>query len=135
MEEIKAKIKQLLLLSKTEPSREGEFFDNLKAKMQQQEKMWDELKVLAKANNTILGRIIKFQHADSYAFYIVTKVNRKAVRLDWIDYCDGWVDSRCGIACFMDIEYVREEIRRRDALDEMFSENKRKQQLKERQSA
>lgn len=135
MEEIKAKIKQLLLLSKTEPKRGKKYFENLKAKMQQQEKMWDELKVLAKANNTLLGRIIKFQHADSYAFYIVTKVNRKAVRLDWIDYCDGWVDSNCGVACFIDIEFVREEIRRRDALDEMFSENKRKQQLKEIQSA
>jgi len=134
MEEIKAKIKQLLLLSKTEPKEGKDYFGNLTAKMQQQEKMWNELKVLAKANNTLLGRIMKFQHADSYAFYLITKVNKRTVRLDWINYCDAWVDNRCGYACLMSFDYASEEIRRRDALDELFSENKRKQQLKERQA-
>lgn len=134
MEEIKAKIKQLLLLSKTEPKAGEKFFDNLTAKMQQQEKMWNELKVLARANNTILGRIIKFQHADSYAVYLITKVNKRTVRLDWLNYCDAWVDDRCGYACLMSYDYANEQIKSVDYLDELFSENKRKQQLKQRQS-
>jgi hypothetical protein len=121
MEEIKAKIKQLLLLSSTEPKEGKDYWDNLSAKMQQQEKMWNELKVLAQANNTLLGRIMKFQHADSHAYYVITKVNKSTVRLDWLNYCDAWVDDRCGYACTMDINYANQQIKRVDALAELFS--------------
>lgn len=49
----------------------------------------DELKVLARKECTPLGRIIKFQMADSYAYYVISHLDKRNVVLNWIDYCDG----------------------------------------------
>lgn len=120
METIKAKIKQLLLLSSTEPKEGKQYFNNLMAKMKQQEKMWDELRQLARSNKTLLGRIIKFPHADSHAYYIITKVNKRNVVITWLNYCDAWVDDRCGKNAYMSIEYAAELIRREDSVCKIF---------------
>jgi hypothetical protein len=113
METIKTKIKQLLLLSNTE-------VDNLMVKMRQQEKMWNELSQLARNNNTLLGRIVKFQYADSHAYYIITKVNKRNVVITWLDYCDRWVDDRCGKNAYLSLEYAAELIRREDSTCKVY---------------
>jgi hypothetical protein len=81
METLNVKIKELLHYNHVAPvytfgSTAENSFDNI---MKSQEKLIDELNVLAKANKTILGRTMRFPMADSYALYVVTKVNKKTV--------------------------------------------------------
>ena len=120
MKEIQNKIQELLTISKEKTKG----WEILKSKMNRQDDLMDELKALAKANKTLLGRIVKFPHADSYAVYVITKVNKKTVRLDWVDYCDGWQDDRCGIAASLDIRYATQKIQGEDRLEEMFTYKK-----------
>jgi len=130
METINAKINELLQVS-------AENFDHLlgvkggnwsarfDARMKRQEELMDELKVLAKAEKTLLGRTIQFPMADSYALYLITSVGTKTVQLKWLNWCDAWVDDRCGYACRLDKKYAEQSVFGRDRLDEMFSKAKK----------
>jgi hypothetical protein len=119
MNVIKNKIQELLTVSASDVK--GDNFTSFKEKMDRQDTIMNELKTLAKNADTILGRIITFPMADSSAVYVVTKVNKTTARLDWVDYCDGWVDSRCGKSCNVNLQYVRDTIRNKDILDKLFS--------------
>jgi len=89
--------------------------------MEQQGNLIEEIEKVAKRNNTILGRLIRFPFADGYAIYVITKVNKKTVRVAWIDYGDGWMDRRLGRGGLLDIDYAMKEIKGEDALKELFS--------------
>lgn len=121
MKTILNKIKELRELSGKSFDEFGRGWDGIKAKSDAQNKLMDELRQLAKTNNTLLGRIIKFPYADGYAMYVVTKVNKKTVRIDWIDYMDGWVDQRCGEQAMLDMDYAKQVIEGEDALRKIFA--------------
>ena len=108
MEEIQIKIKELLDYSNN--TKAGDGWDAVLNKINQQDVMIAELKALAKKNNTLLGREIKFQCADSYAYYVVLKIMKKNVVLAWIDYCDGWVDDRLGKMGSISIAFVKQQV-------------------------
>jgi hypothetical protein len=74
--------------------------------MKRQNKLINELEELAIKYKTILGRTVRFQMADSYAVYLITKVNKKSARLTWINYCDGWQNERIGSEGNVDIDFV-----------------------------
>lgn len=93
MKTIKKKIRDLLVVSAIDVFGKDKVFDALQIKMKQQDALIDELKELAKENNTLLGRVIRFPHADSYAVYLITGVYKHKVYTAWIDYCDGWQDD------------------------------------------
>lgn len=95
--------------------------NSIKNIMKRQDSIMDELKLLAKKHNTLLGRIIKFPMADSYALYVVTKVNKTSVRLTWVNYCDGWQDDRIGYESNIDINYVRDKVSGEDIIEEFFT--------------
>ena len=116
MEKIKQKIAELMSLSKLETKG----WDALKAKIKAQDALMDELRELAKEHNTPLGRIIKFPCGDGYAIYIITKVNKKSVKIEWINYGDGWVDKRCGYGGTLNIDYAIYEIKHEDTLRSIF---------------
>jgi hypothetical protein len=119
MKTINDKITELLKVSREEGIKNG--FNVLLAKMKRQEKLMDELKALANAQNTIVGRIIKFPRADSHAYYIITKVNKRTVRIKWINYSDGQIDDRCGSnESNLEINYAMQTIAREDALEKIF---------------
>lgn len=120
MTEINEKIQELLLVSKL-PIKG---WSGLEKKMKQQDKLMDELKELARTNSTPLGRIIKFQMADSYAYYIISHLAKQKVVVNWIDYCDGWIDDRLGKVGTLDYSYVQNEIKREDYLDDLFIKQK-----------
>jgi len=50
----------------------------------------EEIKVLSKLNKTLLGRVVKLPMADSFALYIVSKVNIKTVKLVNVQVMDNW---------------------------------------------
>jgi hypothetical protein len=117
--DIIVKLNELLSMNKIEPvfqlrSTDPNSIDNI---MKRQETLMDELKTLSRANNTLLGRVIRFQMADSYAVYVVTKVNVNTVRLSWVKWCDAWVDDRIGYEGNIDIDYINKKVQ----LEELFS--------------
>lgn len=117
------KLKELEAMNNIEPvymfgSNDPNSLDNI---MKRQEKLIDELKTLAKQHNTILGRTIKFPMADSYALYVITKVNKSTAQVTWLKYCDAWVDDRLGYRGSLSIDYATRDVRGQDALEEMFS--------------
>lgn len=93
MKNIKSKIADLKTISNKSADYGDGGFD---VKMSNQEKLFEELTSMARKEKTLLGRIIKFSAADSYAVYVIDKVNPKSVHLSWIDYCDGWSDRQFG---------------------------------------
>jgi hypothetical protein len=90
MKEIQDKIKELIALG------ECEDYDKFNEHMAKQENLFTELKVLAKKNKTLLGRVIGLGVADGEAKYVVTKVNKNSVSTQFIYYCDGYSDWSLG---------------------------------------
>ena len=119
---IKQKINELLAYNYIEISH-PDYMKKFDEKMASQETIMDELKVLAKANNTILGRTIQFPMADSYALYLITKVNKKSVVLSWVEYCDAWQDDRLGDKGTIDYQYAFDKVKGVDRMAELFSKN------------
>jgi len=122
-ERIPELIQELLDYSAKEVDYSKGFDESIK-KMKMQDAMMKVLVVFAKIGHTLLGRTIQFQSHDSYALYIITKVNKKTVEVTWIDYCDGWVDDRIGKTGTLTLDYAQKEIAWRDKLNVMFSAKK-----------
>jgi hypothetical protein len=120
-ERIPEKIQELLDYSAKEVDYSKGFGESLK-KMRQQDGMIKVLAVFAKISKTLLGRTMQFQYADSYALYVITKVNKKTVELTWVDYCDGWVDDRIGKKGTVSLKYAEETVYGRDRLDACFAQ-------------
>jgi len=128
METIKAKIQELLKYndidifdSFAKEKDDPLHFDNI---MKTQENLMEELKVLAKAEDTLLGRTMRFPMADSYALYVITKVNKTTVQLTWIKWCDAWQDDRLGYTGSLPYDYASRQVRGGDKLAELFATNK-----------
>ncbi len=122
MKEIEMLIKDFLLYSST--ANAGGGWEGIKEKLSKQDKYIYDLKELAKQNNTLLGRIITFPMADSSAMYVITKINKKSVRLTWVDYCDGWVDSRLGKLGSVNMWYAKQMIDNQDMIEKIFPARK-----------
>ncbi len=133
MKAIQEKIQELLAYNDVEPiydfaQRGGDnpnTFDNI---MKTQERLMDELKVMAKSRCTLLGRTMQFPMADSYALYVVTKVNKTTVQLTWLKWCDAWQDDRIGYRGSLPVDYASKHIYGRDKLDALFTQAKAEQQ-------
>ena len=110
------KIKQLLSAN----VETGEVTRDIFELMDYQDSLMVECEKLAKEKGTLLGRIIRFPMADSYAYYIITKVNKKTVKLNWINYCDGYMNKRIGEEGLIDIQYALDDVRGQDMLSEIF---------------
>jgi hypothetical protein len=121
--QLECKIQELFRVS-AEKEDYSKGFDLVRDKMNRQEAIMDDMKELARKLNTLKGRMIKFPCADSYSLYVITKVNKRTVRIKWVDFCDGWVDSRCGHEAVLDIEYATKEVQGEDFMEELFSKKK-----------
>jgi hypothetical protein len=110
METIKMKIAELLKVSSEKLIGTKDFGTRFDKKLKKQNELIEELRVLARAEKTLLGRTQRFPMADSYALYLITKVNKRTVELTWLDYCDAWVDDRTGYKGTISKEYVQKQI-------------------------
>ena len=127
METIYKKVNELLAFNGVEPvytfgSKAKNSLDNI---MKRQEQLIAELIPLCRTQNTLLGRTVRFPMADSYALYVVTKINKKTVQLTWLKYCDAWVDDRLGYQGTISREYVEKQKRFDDWMSDE-AEKKRK---------
>ncbi len=114
MKKIKNKIKELISFNSNKRGM------SIIEQIEFHNSIFNELEELAKKHDTILGRTIKFPMADSYAIYIITKVNKETVRVHWIDYADGWMDHRLKEQGLLDMDYVLSDIKGQDMLNEIF---------------
>ena len=85
MKQILDKIEELKKISAVKGD-----WDHFSEKMDKQEKLMEELTILARKHKTYLGRQIKWSVADGEAIYVVDKLNTNTVHISWIDYCDGY---------------------------------------------
>jgi len=119
---LKAKIKELLAYNDIEPeySWGSDNQNSIDKIMQRQDAIQGEIDDLARELDTLMGRQIKFPMADSYAYYIITKVNKKTVEITWVKYCDAWQDSRAGYCSNLNFDYANQQVRGQDKLAELF---------------
>lgn len=106
----------------------GVWSEKFNAKMKRQDELMKELVPLARKLGTLKGRTVRFPMADSYAVYLVTKVNKTTVRLQWLDYCDAWVDDRMGYGGNISASYVQSQVNFDDAWTDRAE--KRRSELK-----
>ena len=121
-EEVQPRMEELLKLnvpfdwnSKGDRSKE---FDK---RWDRQRLLIEELEKHAFEAKSMTGRIIRFQCADSYAMYLVIKVNKTTCRLQWLDVGDGWEDARLGDSGSISLNYVHDDICYQDRMKKAFS--------------
>lgn len=126
MNALQQKIDELLLISEMPPEKfSKDYGKGMDIKMAQQDTLIEELKAMAKSQKTVVGRIIKFQMADSYAYYVVSNVQKFIAELKWIKYCDEWIDDRLGKKGTLPLTYVYGVVTGEDNLEKLFPPRKR----------
>ena len=98
-------------------------YDSKKAdeKYKRQTVLLEELEKHAFEAKSMTGRTVRFQMADSYAVYLVTKVNKTTCQLQCIFIGDEWEDDRLGEKGSLPIAYVHDDICRQDNMRRIFS--------------
>lgn len=72
-----------------------------------------------------VGKLVKFQVADGYAFYKVTKIGKNICELTWLDlHPDGWKEPTLGSHGILSTERLKEHINFQENLDNAFKSNK-----------
>ena len=117
------KVQELLKISAPDLIGDKDFLQKFDAKYKRQNDLIAELIPMARQHKTLLGRTVRFPMADSYALYLVTKVNPKTVELTWLNWCDAWVDDRLGYKGTIDKAYVQ----RQKDFDDLWSDEGEKQ--------
>jgi len=117
------KVQELLKVSAPDLIGDKDFCSKFDAKYKRQNELIAELIPMARHHKTLLGRTVRFPMADSYALYLVTKVNPKTVELTWLNWCDAWVDDRLGYKGSIDKAYVQ----RQKDFDDLWSDEGEKQ--------
>lgn len=118
-QEVEPRMKELLALNRVDTTKMG-FGEDWKKHMNLQNTLINELEEHAFNARSMTGRFIKFPHADSFALYLIVKVNKTTCRLQWIDYMDGWVDDRLGESGSLPIDYVHSDICGQDNMKKLF---------------
>ena len=68
------------------------------------------------------GKLFRVPKGDGYAWYVVTKVNKKTVDIEWRGYSlDRWVDDRFGYGGREKRETIEMFVRREDGARRLFS--------------
>jgi len=80
----------------------------------------DQLKALAKANNTLVGRAIFIPHADGSALYIVIKTTATKATLQWCPWVDSWQDDVLEGGATVALKWATERIRGADEIERIF---------------
>jgi hypothetical protein len=113
-----------LLLTSNKPQEEflqpgdGPLDDYLR-KSEILDAMLEEIKELAREENTLVGRTVQFQVADSHAVYVVTHVleNKGQVIVQWVNYDECYIDDRLGRSGTLDLGYVRKTLQWQDQME------------------
>ena len=96
MKKIEDKIHQLIDLSNQKTNNDWTI---LSQKSKEMEDLILEIRNLAFAEQTILGRIILFPYDDKFSYYLITEINNDTVTIECLDLYEGFVhigyDKKC----------------------------------------
>ena len=71
------------------------------------------------------GKLFRVPKGDGYAWYVVKKVNKKTVDIDWRGFSlDRWVDDRFGYGGREKRETIEMFVRREDGMRRLFNERR-----------
>jgi len=71
------------------------------------------------------GKLFNTPVADGYAYYVVTKVNKKTCDIEWRGFClDRWQDPVLGMGGRFPRENIEQQVRRMDGLKKLFAAKK-----------
>lgn len=71
----------------------------------------------------VVGKIVRFQVADNYAFYKIVKIKPKNTKLKWIDIGDGYVEEVLGKNGVMPTDRLRVIVERDERIAELFKKD------------
>lgn len=98
----------------------NEFYDMVEAEMTRVQAMSDAL-----PPGVVKGKLFRVPCGDGYAWYIVTKVNKKTVKIEWRGFSsDRWVDQRFGLGGNVPVEMVEQFIRYEDGTRQLFAKKR-----------
>lgn len=101
-------------------SASNEFYDMVDREMARVQAMSDAL-----PSGVVKGKLFRVPCGDGYAWYIVTKVNKKTVGIEWRGFSsDRWVDQRFGLGGNVPFEMVEQFIRYEDGTRQLFAKKK-----------
>lgn len=118
--EIKPRINELLQLNDWDWKKNNNI-DEFQKRMARQNQLIKELEEHAYDARSMEGRVIRFHMADSYALYLVVKVNKTTCRLQWLNWGDGWMDDRLGKQGSLPINFVHNNICQQDQVKKIFT--------------
>jgi len=83
----------------------------------------EKAKIKALNSETLKNKMFKVGVADGYACYIVTKVNKKTVRVEWRGFAGGdrYTDQMMGWECTVDKSRVEQMVKREEGLKALFA--------------
>lgn len=120
MQEIQNKIKELLTVSVEVPYEDPDWIQKKDRQREAQQTLINQLKKLAKDNNTLLGRIIRFPMGDGESLYLITRIQKTKATVQWIPWIDNWIDDRLSSSGTLPLDYVQEKVNWEDNLDKIF---------------
>lgn len=101
-------------------SGKNEFYDMMDRELERVQAMSDAL-----PQGIVKGKLFRVPCGDGYAWYIVTKVNKKTVKIEWRGFSgDRWVDQRFGLGGSVPVEMVERFIRYEEGVRQLFSKRK-----------
>lgn len=101
-------------------SGSNEFYDMIHSEMERVQALSDALPA-----GIVKGKLFRVPCGDGYAWYIVMRVNKKTVKIEWRGFSsDRWVDQRFGLGGNVPIEMVEQFIRYEDGTRQLFSKKK-----------
>lgn len=90
----------------------------------QKQSILDRIEKRAREHDQLLGRVFKQQVADGYAMYLVVKVYNDKCTLEHLSISDGWRHQMVeDFGRVLPAEVVEKNVRRSDAMREMFSDD------------
>ena len=68
-----------------------------------------------------VGKLFQLGVGDGYAHYVVVKVNKKTVKVEWRGFCaDRWTDRWLGYGGTFDRQRIEQFVTSQEALDDLF---------------
>lgn len=80
-------------------------------------------------DGVVKGKLLKTPRGDGYAWYVVTKVNKKTAHIEWRGYsADRWFDLVLGEGGKFDIDIIAALVRQADARRAIFKKQEERRE-------
>lgn len=102
----------------------NEYYDFIDAEYQKAQEFSDNL-----PDGVVKGKLFKTPRGDGYAWYMVTKVNKKTAHIEWRGYsADRWFDLVLGAGGKFDIDIIAAMVRPVDGLRAIFKKQEERRE-------